>query len=90
MSDKKEEKIREIKAFHKQISYQEEIEGKRKKEDLAQKLRKGEITVYDLDDNEVEEMQDYFEKDIKKQEEELEKIKKHIIEIKKRLEDKNK
>lgn len=90
MSDKKEEKIQEMKDFHKQISYQEEIEGKRKKEDLAQKLRKGEITVYDLDDNEVEEMQDYFEKDIKKQEEELEKIKKHIIEIKKRLEDKNK
>lgn len=72
------------KNFRKQISCQNEIEF----EKIAKKLLDGEINVYDLEDNLVEKMEKYFINDIQKQEKELEKIKKHILEMKEKLQNK--
>ena len=73
------------KSFKEEISYKEEIQEKNRKEKLAIKLLDGEIDSYDLSDEEVDEMTEYFMKDIEKQNKELQRIKEHIIQMKKQL-----
>ena len=52
------------------------------KEKLAKKLKTGEIDVYDLSDEEVDEMLEHFEKSIESKDKELEKIKLNILRMK--------
>jgi len=52
------------------------------KENLAKKLRTGEIDVYDLSDEEVDYMIEYFNKSIESKDKELEKIKANILRMK--------
>lgn len=74
------------KSFKEEISYKEEIQEQNRKEKIATKLLDGEIDSYDLSDEEVDEMTEYFIKDIEKQNKELQRIKEHIIQMKKQLE----
>ena len=63
----------------------EEFEGKRRKKELAEKLLYGEIGPSELDDSEVDEMTDYFKKDIENIDNELLRIKQHIVAMQKEL-----
>lgn len=74
------------KSFKEGISYKEEIQEKNRKEKIANELLNGRIDVYDLSDEEVDEMTKYFTEDIEKQNKELKRIKNHIIQMKKQLE----
>ena len=74
------------KSFKEGISYKEEIQEKNRKEEIANELLNGRIDVYDLSDEEVDEMTKYFTEDIEKQNKELKRIKNHIIQMKKQLE----
>ena len=73
------------KSFKEGISYKEEIQEKNRKEKIANELLNGRIDVYDLSDEEVDEMTKYFTEDIEKQNKELQRIKNHIIQMKKQL-----
>jgi len=82
----KQEKQEDKKILFKQeITFREEIEEVNQKDKLAQELLDGKINCEELSDEEVDEMTEYFRKDIEKQEQELERIKKHILEIRKQL-----
>ena len=72
-------------AFIEKIEYKKELEIQSKKEEMAEKLRQGEIGVNDLTETEVDEMTEYFIKDIQEIDKELLRIKEHIISMKKKL-----
>lgn len=55
------------------------------KQDMAKKLLYGEIGVSDLNENEVDEMTEYFKNDIKNIDNELIRIKKHILSMQQSL-----
>lgn len=63
----------------------EKFEIENKKQDLANKLLYGEISTSELKDNEVDEMTDYFSKDIKNIDNELLRIKQHILNMQNQL-----
>ena len=63
----------------------EKFEIENKKQDLANKLLYGEISTSELEDNEVDEMTDYFSTDIKNIDNELLRIKQHILNMQKQL-----
>ena len=58
------------------------------KQDMAKKLLYGEIGVSDLNENEVDEMTEYFKNDIKNIDNELIRIKKHILSMQQSLKNK--
>lgn len=66
-------------------SYKQQLKTDVEKDELANDLLNNKKEVNDLDDKQTEEMIEYFEEDIKKQEEELLRIKNHIIEMQKEL-----
>ena len=63
----------------------EKFEIENKKQALANKLLYGEISTSELEDNEVDEMTDYFSTDIKNIDNELLRIKQHILNMQKQL-----
>ena len=72
-------------SFIQNISVKEEIENQNRKKAMADKIIKKEISIYDLNDEEVIEMTAYFTEDIKKIDEELLRIKNHIKKMRKEL-----
>ena len=56
-----------------------------KKNNLAEKLKNGEISCDELDYEEIDEMIEFFNKSIKYKDIELENIKREIIEIKSKI-----
>lgn len=67
------------------ILQKEKIEENNRKMNLAQKLLEGELGSSDLTDVETDEMIDYFKEDIKNIDQELQRVKIHIIEMRKEL-----
>lgn len=63
----------------------EGFEEEKRKKELAEKLLYGEIGPSELEDSEVDEMTDYFKKDIENIDNELLRIKQHIIAMQKEL-----
>ena len=63
----------------------EKFEIENKKQALAEKLLYGELNTSELEENEVDEMTDYFSKDIKNIDNELVRIKQHILTMQKQL-----
>ena len=62
-----------------------QLEEQKRKITLVNQLLNGEIHYDDLEVDELDEMIEYFKKDIKQQDIELERIKRHILEMKKVL-----
>jgi len=56
-----------------------------KKNNLAEKLKNGEISCDELEDEEIDEMIEFFNKSIKYKDIELENIKREIIKIKTKI-----
>ena len=67
------------------IYFKEQFENHKKQNDLADKLRNGTVDIYELQDDEVSEMIDYFVKDSQAIDMELERIKAHILLMRKKL-----
>lgn len=63
----------------------EKFENENKKQALAEKLLYGELNTSELEENEVYEMTDYFTKDIQNIDNELLRIKQHILVMQKEL-----
>ena len=65
----------------KQIQEEKALENNHlvKKEELAKKLLDGEISIYDLSMEEIEAMNDFFERDIKFKKNKIERIKKQFV-----------
>lgn len=76
---------KEVKNFTRDISVREEIENQNRKKLIAQKLINKEISIYDLEDKEINEMTEYFITDIEKLDKEIIKVKEHILKMKKEL-----
>ena len=87
VNEKIEIKEEAEKTFKEEISYKEEIQEKNRKEEIANELLNGRTDVYDLSDEEVDEMIKYFTEDIEKQNKELQRIKNNIIQMKKKLQE---
>jgi len=84
----KQENLQEVSnktSFKEEVSYREEIKELERKESVAQELLTGEVDCEDLTEQELDEMTEYFIEDIKKQEAELQRIKIHIMEMKRKL-----
>ena len=62
-----------------------EIDEQNKKEKLALNLINADVDVNDLTDEEVDEMIEWFKQDIEKQNNELKRIKNHILQIRKEV-----
>ena len=73
--------------FQESISVKKEIDKQNKKEKLALNLINSDVDINDLTDEEVDEMIEWFKQDIEKQDNELKRIKAHIIQIRKELEE---
>ena len=73
--------------FQESISVKKDIDEQNKKEKLALNLINADIDINDLTDEEVNEMIEWFKEDIEKQDNELKRIKAHIIQIRKELEE---
>lgn len=71
--------------FLEDISLIERTKLEEKNKELAEKVMNFDITLNELTDKETEDMIKYFKEDIRKKNEELEKIKKHIVEMRKEL-----
>ena len=69
--------------LEKVISCKTEAQVESIRKQLAEKLLKTELSIKDLADEEIQEMIEYFKKDIKDKTEELSNIKKEISDIKK-------
>ena len=69
--------------FQESISVKKEIDEQNKKEKLALNLINADVDVNDLTDEEVDEMIEWFKQDIEKQNNELKRIKDHILQIRK-------
>lgn len=90
----KESSVKDIKSFENSTTnntitfndkLKEKFEKENKKHVLAKKLLYGELNTSELDENEVDEMTDYFTKDIKNIDNELLRIKQHILAMQKEL-----
>ena len=90
----KESSVKDVKPFENSTTnntitfnnkLKEKFEMENKKHVLAQKLLYGELNTSELDENEVDEMTDYFTKDIKNIDNELLRIKQHILAMQKEL-----
>ena len=68
----------------------EKFEKEHKNHDLANKLLYGEIGPSELNEQEVDEMTEYFKKDIQNIDNELLRIKQHILYMQKELKKKHK
>ena len=77
-----------VEALDKIISCKTEVQEAIIKNQLAMKLIKNELAIKDLADEEIENMIDFFKQEIKNKNDELEVIKKEIISLKKKKEDK--
>lgn len=64
---------------------QKQIAESNRQKDLSQKLLNGELATSDLTDTEVDEMTYYFKKDLQELDIELMKIKQHILQMKKQI-----
>lgn len=73
--------------FQESISVKKEIDKQNKKEKLALNLINADVDINDLTDEEVDKMIEWFKQDIEKQNNELKRIKDHILQIKKELEE---
>lgn len=73
--------------FQESISVKKEIDKQNRKEKLALNLINADIDINDLTDEEVNEMIEWFKEDIEKQDNELKRIKAHILQIRKELEE---
>ena len=73
--------------FQESISVKKDIDEQNKKEKLALNLINADTDINDLTDEEVNEMIEWFKEDIEKQDNELKRIKAHIIQIRKELEE---
>ena len=73
--------------FQESISVKKELSEQSRKEDMALKLINDDIDVWDLTDEEVDEMTEWFKKDIEEKDRELNRIKKHILKMRKELKD---
>lgn len=91
---KKQSSMKDIKSSEKSTTnntitfndnLKEKFEMENKKHVLAEKLLYGELNTSELDENEVDEMTDYFTKDIKSIDNELLRIKQHILAMQKEL-----
>ena len=71
--------------FQESISVKKEIDEQNKKEKLALNLINADVDVNDLTDEEVDEMIEWFKQDIEKQNNELKRIKNHILQIRKQV-----
>ncbi len=71
--------------FQESISVKKEIDEQNKKEKLALNLINADVDVNDLTDEEVDEMIEWFKQDIEKQNNELKRIKNHILQIRKEV-----
>lgn len=71
--------------FQESISVKKEIDEQNKKEKLALNLINADVDVNDLTDEEVDEMIEWFKQDIEKQNNELKRIKDHILQIRKEV-----
>jgi len=76
---------KEKKAFLDEISYREEIKESDRKNKIADRLLNTELEICDLSEDEIDEMIEYFKKDIQKQDEKINLIKKQIIEMRNKL-----
>ena len=72
--------------FAEQISMKEQLQKQEEKHKVAQKLLDYELSPYDLTEEEADEMTEYFIKDIEEKNRELERIKNHILSMRKELE----
>lgn len=72
--------------FSGHISMKEQLQKQEEQHKLAQKLLDYEISPYDLTEKETDEMTEYFIKDIEEKNRELERIKNHILNMRKELE----
>mgnify|MGYP000157005167 CR=1 FL=1 len=90
----KKSSVKDIKSFENSTTnntitfnnnLKEKFEIENKKHVLAEKLLYGELNTSELDENEVDEMTDYFTKDIKNIDNELLRIKQHILAMQKEL-----
>ena len=70
-----------------QISVKEKMNKQERLDEIAQKLLNYELIPSELTDKEVDEMTEWFTQDIKEKDKELEKIKNHILSIKRQIED---
>ena len=73
--------------FQESISVKKEIDKQNRKEKLALNLINSDVDINDLTDEEVDEMIEWFKQDIEKQDNELKRIKAHILQIRKELEE---
>lgn len=67
------------------VTLQEEMAENNRKEYLAKRLLNGELGSGDLTDTEVDEMTQYFKRDIQELDSELNQIKQHILQMRKQL-----
>ena len=67
------------------LSVKGEIENQNRRKVIAERIIKKEIYIYDLKDEEKDEMTDYFTEDIRKIDKELLRIKNHIKKMKQEL-----
>lgn len=67
------------------VTLQEEIAENNRKECLAKRLLNGELGSSDLTDAEVDEMTQYFKRDIQELDNELNQIKQHILYMRKQI-----
>lgn len=70
-----------------QISVKEKMKKQVRLDETAQKLLNYELIPSELTDKEVDEMTEWFTQDIEEKDKELEKIKNHILSIKRQIED---
>lgn len=78
---------KEIKSdFLDEISVQKELENAEKQHQIAQKLLNYDLFPSELTEEETEEMIEWFTNDIEEKDKELEKVKNHIIAMKRQLE----
>jgi len=75
----------EMETFNESISMHKEIEKEVEKKKIAESLLNEKIEIYDLTDEEVDEMTEYFKEDINKIDQELIRIKQHILQMQKQL-----
>ena len=71
--------------FHESLCVREELKEQNRIEKLALKLMYDD--VYDLTDDEVDEMTEWFKRDIEEKDRELNRIKEHILQMRKELEE---
>lgn len=83
------EEEKECNSFANNYTLSEKFEQENKKKKLAEKLLLGELGTSELTESEVDEMTEYFIKDIHDIDNELARIKKHIVNMQQELKNGN-